>query len=548
MVLDLENIVEIIKSRPNGGLIDKGVSYNRLLRKHLYGDGLSVDTAQIEGLEKKDIHILRKKYTKSNKDLFARLGRPIDKVFTAKGGGVYLGLNEDQERKAKLLASEIHGLSVREWVEKFWKPHMLDDPFGLIFMEIMQPRDVVIAKQKGKSFVYPTYQPIRNIYDYQPKGRFLEYVVFELSDQEKRKYRLEADIRAFRVVDDAFDYLVQWTGEDVRIIESQTLPNYFQKVPAMINSDLINPNEDNCYLSFYDEVIELAENFWLKGSIKVTHDFLHGFPKYSEFADDCNTCSGTGYVDSEHCPDCKGTKKKLMFKVSDSKALLWPTKDDAVILPNQVGGYISPDKTYHEIATADIKALEDVMMLTLWGAYSAIQDKAAAKTATQIIDEGRPIADRLSEISKMAEKRHKFILDCLIRVQVAPNYPGSSVNYGKRYLFESPEAIWKKYSQAKEAGSPQAVLDDLLNEYYQTEYQSDPIGLNIAQKLMYVEPFIHYSISQLKALDPEPSDYHKKLYYSEWLAMVPEGKILALSIEELKEDLTQFVTTKQPNF
>jgi hypothetical protein len=92
--------------------------------------------------------------------------------------------------------------------------------------------------------------------------------------------------------------LITWLKRDdktVIILNNFTLPNYFMQVPALINSDLPDPNTDGLMISVFDQILELAESFLLKGSIKVTHDFLHAFPKYWQYASDCNDCRGTGY-------------------------------------------------------------------------------------------------------------------------------------------------------------------------------------------------------------------------------------------------------------
>ena len=349
-------------------------------------------------------------------------------------------------------------------------------------------------------------------------------------------------------VDDSFDYYILQTGMDVSVMSNRTYTNYFGKVPAIINSDVIDPINDGLYLSFYDEVIELADQFLLKGSIKSTHDFLHGFPKYAEFAGSCKECKGSGMLNGEPCNSCNGTGKSTISKVSDTLMLTMPgTKEDAVIFPDQIGAYISPDKTFHEIATADIQALEDAMNVTLWGTQSRLRKDGSevTKTATEIVDEIKPQSDRLIPISEMAESRHKFLLDMIISVQVQPGYKGSSVNYGRRYMLEGADVIWAKYSDARAKGSPQNVLDTLLNEYYEANFMSDPIGLTLAKKMIYVEPFVHYTVANLKTLAPIPEDYTAKLYFSEWLSMQNEAILISLSIEQLKESLYQYAELKK---
>ena len=168
-----------------------------------------------------------------------------------------------------------------------------------------------------------------------------------------------------------------------------------------------------------------------------------------------------------------------------------------------------------------------------------------AKTATEIVDEMQPQADRLHVFSEMAEAREKFLIDCTIKIEIQRTYPGCSLAYGRRYMIEQPDAIWEKYSKSRQTGAPQNVLDELLNEYFEAKYVSDRMGLAIAQKLMYVEPFVHLSIQQLQTLKPSEEDYKAKLYYSEWIANVNEAQLFSLTIQQLKELLYTYSNAKQ---
>ena len=142
MILDLVQIKSIIFDRPNLPLITAGIEYNKTMRMHLYGTGLKDELSKIEGYESTDIQKLRSKYARSNKDLYSRLSRPMDKVFSARGGSVYYNLPEDQKKIAVNISQNVrNGFSVRKWIESFWKAHMLDDPFGIIFLEILPKQE-----------------------------------------------------------------------------------------------------------------------------------------------------------------------------------------------------------------------------------------------------------------------------------------------------------------------------------------------------------------------------------------------------------------------
>jgi hypothetical protein len=544
MILTIQDIKEILLNNPNKEIITAGVKYNKTMRLHLYGDGMDSHLTTIEGFETPAIRELRVKYSTNNKDLTSRLKRPIDKVFSARGGSVYYNLSDGQDKKAMAIAGNVKGgLSVKKWIENFWMPHYLDDPYGIIFMEI---------DQEGE--VYPTYKAITSIFSYKYNGSALEYIVFEATKAEKRNANLKEDEKIYRVVDDVFDYYVKLENEDVTILENLSYPNFFPRVPAVINSD-INNSAGEGFLSLLDDVITLADTYLLKGSIKTTHDFLHGFPKYWEYADDCTTCGGAKYHEAKPCTDCKGTGKRLMTKVSDAKLLNYPqSKDEPMVTPN-VAGYVEPSDIYYGIATSELSALESAMHHTLWGSDDqpktpglATNQQGQTKTATQIVSDQQPKIDRLSQIADSAEKRHKFILDHIIEIKLKEGYiesGGSSVNYGRRFMIESPDAIWDRYSEAKTKGAAVSVLDDLLQEFIETKYQGDPVSMAIQVKLMKLEPFVHLTIQQVQTLAPSPEDYAAKLYFGEWLSNNSEGNyILITPLDVLRQQLFDYAKGK----
>ena len=552
--LIFSEISDVILLNPNKELVIAGVKKNKELRMHMYGKGLDAHLKIIPGYEKEHLRRLRVDYSKSNNDVFSRLGRPVDNVFTAKGGSTYYNLPKEQERKARVLASEIKdGYSVRDWIENFWTPHYKDDPCGVLLLEILPQQQAIIAMQQERSIVYPTYKSIACIYDYKPKGIKLEYICFELTQAEKREYGISKELRGYRLIDDAYDYIIQRNDDSITILESYTLLNLFGEVPGIINSDIIDPEIEDSFLSIFSDITELADQFLMKGSIKVSSDFKHGFPKYAEFADDCPKCAASGFFGAEQCPDCKGSGKNPMVTPSAIKLMKWPEEGQGpVIMPRDVGGYVEPSKTFHEIAIADMSMLENYMSLTLWGTATklnitgmSIDSTGNSKTATGDMLEIKPQANRLTHISKAAEKRDKFIRDGMIRVQVQPGYPGCSSNYGRRYMLEEPDALWNRYADARAKGVAISALDDLLIEYYEAKFESDPMKLAIQVKLMKVEPFVHYKVSEVINFRPGPDDYKAKLYFGEWLSEQGDGYILVTEAVQLRKELYAYVAAKQ---
>ena len=558
MIANFNEIQDIILRNPNKDLIHKGREYNKRLRMHLYGIDLSSYLPKIDGFERDYVHTVRGKYAKSNKDLFSRVTRPIDKVFSAKGGSVYYRLPSERESVAKSYSMDIAGgMSLKAWMNNIWRSHYLDDPYGIILMEVAEMPRLMKMRSEGKPFVYPTYKPITDIYDYKGTGTSLEYLVLHTTAKEREAAGFKKEDKIYRFIDDSKDYWVKVVSESsIQILEEHTYPNYFGYVPGIINSDIVDPTVEGGFLSFLNDAMELADIYLLKGSIRMTHDFFHGFPKYWEYADHCSTCTPpggglpTGYVDGKICPSCKGTGKKIMMNVGDVKLLEYPDKDNPAV--PSVAGYVTPSKDYHEMSNADITMLEDAINFTLWGMGSKMrtQGMSASKegeavTATEIMEDMQPKADRLYAISESAEKRCKFIMDAVIRVcMAAPSYPGCSYSLGKRYIIESADQIWEKYSKARLSGAAQSVLDDLLIEYYESKYQSDPVKLEVQIKLMKVEPFVHYKTAEVMTLNAAASDYAAKLYFSEWLSMMNDGYILVTPAEKLRLDLAAYTVDK----
>lgn len=544
----LENIV---LNNPNADLVNKAKAYNKTMRLHLYGEGMDTHLKTIEGYEKDAQTSLRVAYAKSNKDLFSRLARPIDKVFTARGGSTYYNLGEAQEKQAMLMSMDVReGYNAKKWMETFWKPHFLDDPMGFIFLEIGDGLNMPAG------LAYPTYKSISTVFDYQPKGTGLDYVAWELTKEDKIRYGIDVKEQVYRVVDDAHDYLVKKENNKAEVLPQFTLPNFFEQVPAILNSDRVSAENDRLHVSLFDEVVELADKVLIKDSIKNIHDFLHGFPKFWQYGDDCNTCAGSGFNDGKKCSDCGGSGMYAQVKMSDVKLMRYPEKDSHVVTPD-VMGYAEPSEIYYNIVTAELRALEDMMNSTLWGIQPKVQkagskaSEEGTKTATEVIDDQQPLIDRLTSISESAEKRHKFIIDLMVQINLKVKAyharGGSSVNYGRRYMIESIDQILTRYTSAKMAGLSDESLNDLLTEFIETKYAGDPVGMAITLKLKDVEPFVHNTPDQVEASAIIPSvDKIAKRFFGEWRKKsVNDAMILSLSVEALTDMLYAYAKEQQ---
>lgn len=525
-ILTALDVLRILKERPSKDLLEAAEDMHEKLDVHINGIGLASYLTQVSTYEKPESLKLRKQYAKSNKDLFERLSRPVDKVFCARGGGrIYNIAGEGKVKEFEQILLDVeHGYSSRRWVETFWKPRYFDDPMGLIFMEV---------NEFGEA--YPTYKCSDDIEEISLNGRKLNYVIFEVETEK------EDDDKRYRVVDDNFDtvYEVNTDGENSTIRVIDQYPNHFGFVPGIIISDIPMGIVEDLYASPFDSVIELADEYLRDGSIRNIYKFKHGFPKAWKYREMCGDCKGTGAQAGNACRTCNGTGKKLDSTVSEVMVLDWPTGEDKVIAPD-VMGYISPALEYLDKSREELQKLEDSMYNTHWGTEQVKQTTAGnPETATGRFIDAQPVNERLSKYADAAEVIEKFIVDCLGIFYYGDAYQGCTITYGRRFIIEGPDQLWNKYDTARKNGAPIHALDEHLREYLEAKFQANSLELYKYMKMARIEPFVHYTVEQVATFTSGEA-LARKVYFSEWAATIKEPEWLSKKDEELKASLTEF--------
>ncbi len=517
-MLTKEQVLKLIASRPKW--VQEAREKANRLNVHINGKNTSQYLERIEKIENQDQSILRKKWVTSNRHLFVNLSRPIDKVFSAKGGGnIY---NIDNTAKEKRLTSTLSnvaaGKSIRAWIRDIQANKYYTDPAGLVFFEW------------SKDKCWPTLKPISQIHCYKADGREVEWVIFE-------PFRRENDDRLFyRVVDEAYDYLYAGSLDSLQLIEDETFKNPFKRVPAVVNSDLLNSDLTHAESPF-EEVIGLADHYLRTGSIKNIVEFLHGYPVFWRYLTDCPTCKGTGFVatesgdESKTCPACGGAGVNLRKDVTDVIQIKPPADAGEPVLTPDVAGYVAPPITSWQEMRNEMEYLHSLMELTVWGS-KMVKDKSN-ETATAAFLNVQPVNDRLNSFADAFEDMERKMTH-LIGIFLFGDYSGASINYGRRFLVESPDIIWEKYSKARTSGAPKVTLNYLLMQFYQSEYANDIESLTVAMKGVQLEPFVHTSDADLKNLITDKTVLKQKYYFNEWFKTVPNIDLLRLTVDELK--------------
>jgi len=558
---------EIIK------LIEAGASPEiRLARKrakkvnmHITGRGVREYLERLDDYETNAQKLLREKLVKSNRSLFSFILRPVDKIFTAKGGSISYNLSQTRIKQLKSSISDISDvLDIKKYLKKVVKKQYVIDPNGVLFIDIdekgklethvINTSEILWYKNKGNSVEAIIFEPYKrklteyecNMYD--SMGNNEAGIPYLIVEQEKRYYR---------VIDETSDRIFSNYKGMITEVASDRMDNYFGFVPARILGDEKSPNED-IYESIISDIIEDADSLLRLVSTSNVHDLAHLYPRYWSYAQACTRCDGEGEVsmliseasgetpavyETSTCSSCGGAGHKTRTNPSDEIVVPLPQIDDKVIAPNLMG-FVSPDLATAKFYVDKMEKDRNRMFQSMWG--TTYEQGGKRETATGRFLDAQPVQDRLRDISETFAKLHKFMLDCYGRALLNNLDYESSVSYGMRYILESPDDILKKYTETTKYNVSDSVLLDLRKQYFDAEYQNDSVELSKQEKLAKIEPFPTSSVKDILSLEGiSPMDKAKKVYYADWVTSLTEAQKTLLSVEELIQNFNNYINQKQ---
>jgi len=500
---------------------------HKKLLMHVNGIGVADYLDSIQNYENSDQLELRRKYAKSNKALFSAILRPIDKIFSAKGGGRSYELSPNKIKDFKSVLSDVvDDLSLQKWIETYWKDKFITDPNGLIVIE-----------HDGQD-AYPTYKSINSIRKYQINGQSVDWIVFE---PVKVKVN-NTDVYYVRVYDDTEDKMYKYTGNNIDSlieIEDETYGNPWGKVPAILISNITDTLNGYKRSPIYEE-LELGDEYLLQASIKSIYKFKQGYPITWMYKTACKTCMGTRELNGSTCPTCKGTGYDLNRDVSDIKLIDPPEHSDEPTLTD-VAGHIQPDLATWVQMNDELQLLRSAMEFSHWGTFF-VREKE--KTATEVFVNIQPVNERLNMYADSAELIETLVTNFLGEYYYGSAYKGSSIHYGRRYLIETPDQLIKQYIEGREKKLSPTLLNYLLIQYYQTEFSNDFASQMRFINMLKIEPFPHNSIGDVLSMDISEDDKKAKIYFGEWERTLSEDD-QTKTLEELKKSFIKYLKSKK---
>ena len=236
----------------------------------------------------------------------------------------------------------------------------------------------------------------------------------------------------------------------------------------------------------------------------------------------------------------------LRRDVTDTILMKVPDKDETLI--KSPGGYLSLPTEPLDLTYKSNDRLWNRIFFSQWGTVISKDSGKDYSTATGRYIDAQPVNNRLNKYSKSIERAHTAIANFIGKFYYPLTFKEAFIQYGRRYLIETPDQIWEKYKTAKQADAPISSLDILLSQYIESEYRENETMYIVEMKKVKLEPFVHWSIKLVRESQTiSDEDKQRKEFFSEWLSTKTVEEIYSTKIEDLRTQLADYAKGRQIN-
>lgn len=521
-------VIEYVKtySKITPKFITDARNYSKELCALIEGEGFLDELInRIEYVESENKAKARKKYSRDLRDMFSRISKPIENVFSAIGGTKNYNngdakISDAETKKLLSIISNVRdGKSIERYIETQWMPLYHTDPSGVQYMSY-------VVEDGQVTQYYPTYHSITVIRNYIQKGQLVENILFE-------PIKKEDDTQVWVLVDDAKQYTINQNGDNftIDVDPLKTFEHPFGICPVIINSNLTDKYKNR--LSPFHNILETSKEYARDLSFKTILKAVHGSPLHWRREAICATCHGTRKDGDEVCKSCSPTGKSGKKDVTDIVILPFnPDADTQTIKGDDVAGYVSPDVKTWDAFTKELEFTEDLIYKTMWGVSNQSQ---VNKTATEVFADMQPQINKLQSYSNQCEWMEWMMTEWCANLIAPAKDKEESISlivYGTRYLLNGIDTIQEKYTAAKKSGVSIAILDSIYEELLTVKYKNDIECLKIEQLKARLEPYLHWSPMEINTFFGA-NEVARKLYFQQWWSDLQDNDLLK-KVDELK--------------
>lgn len=538
MILSREAILQFIENPRASVELTEARDSQDNHKLHVTGEGFSSE--RITGIESSINFDIRKKLarpttTRIYKDVISQ----YSKVFRAKGFiRDYKFKNNDKDLKNdfKAYLEDIGGgLSIKELMNTVWHKAMFEEFNGVFIVRVPPEHE----GENAEPFV--EFENIDGIHDIFVKGERVEYIIFTWTTVDQKGNKTEH----FKVIDDAFDYhFIRVNGkislaqrEVLRngefVTEDDVIPNFWGYVPC-IQPSILNKSvlSDTLKKSFVEETMPNADAYLRISNGHSVSITLHQNPIFYSIPLECAVCKGDGQINEDEggllgCVKCNGTGRISFYDKSDpSKGVMLPELKEDQEFKGAFSpvGYATIDLETMKEQRIEMEKEEGLIEKGALGVIGVFTSRKTQETAAGKEIDLQPLFDVLTSYSDNGQFIEKFLTDTIGIARyndsndTGKRYEGSTVLWGKQYFVRGIDMIVKEYQSAKEAGSPDYQLNNLIAELNFTKFDNNPMALQRSVILNELEPFQTYTLKELVDIGlATPEDMIIKQYFNDFI-------------------------------
>ncbi len=548
-ILKNAQVFELIKHPRNRYLIDRAIEIKHHHELHIAGIGLKTWLKKVDGIDNEAALKTRRQLANAATiSVMASALKPFNKIFTASGTTRKYNIKNEDEQirfRGEILENIAGNKSIESFMKIEWSEKVNIDPLGMFLVEIEPDGEELTTVYKSCE----TYHDI----EYYSIDK-IDYVIFNPTiGKDGEKY--------YRVIDDKYDRIVMVNDDKYSVLENRkvvlndgrkvsykTYPNHFGYVPGVIISDR-NDKRSHGQDTWISESIPSADDYLFDAAIHKVYKTKVGLPIHYETERTCPQCEGNGALSNgDECPLCQGAGYAINRDISDKIILPFPEDSDSPELKH-IAGFINPDASSQKMMIEELNRLKREIYAAIWGS-SAYVEKGNNATAFEIAVNKEPETDKLMMVSRNADIVETAITN-LYGIFFIDGYNGANVRYGSKYALRSSDGLLKEYQEAQGKGLTSTILNELLLQYYQSEYENNEQAFTRAVKLMNLEPYVHQSVEIVaEKLKPSAELYMIKLNFSQYITRFEEekGRIALFSLEEIEKELDRYATEDLNNY
>ena len=301
---------------------------------------------------------------------------------------------------------------------------------------------------------------------------------------------------------------------------------FFWNVPLSLEDPDVKESPLSCVLESLDwfEFFHISKR---QLDLMGAYPILSGYEQSCDFtnAENGDYCDGGFLRDKQgrykldpagllmRCPKCGN--KRIIGAGSFVEIPVPNTDEGQPDLKNPVQ-MLTVDRNALDYNVDEQKRLREEIITAVVGQDEIVTDRDAFNEQ-QVRANFESVTTVLNRIKKGFEAAQQWVDSTCCRIRYGRYFLSAKVNYGTEFYLYSPDELRERYKAAREAGTPEAELDMMLNQILETEYRNDPTQLRRMLVLAELEPYRHLTRQEAtdlfeKGMMPE-DDFRVKMNF-----------------------------------